>query len=218
MGEPDGHDVLRHQLTEQYRRVGELGLNELSSGNLSARVPGGMLISPTGADAASIEPDGFVFVANDGTWDDRLRPSSEWRMHLGIYRAKSSTGAVVHSHSDAAVAVSSHGRPLPGFTYVVGFLGGPDVPCVPYHTFGSQQLADDAAAALVDRSGCLLANHGQITRGRTVAGAVDAAHRLEILCRQYLLARQLGEPATLTEQEWREFFERARALAYGQQP
>lgn len=210
------HAARRRELTEAYRRVAQLGLNDLSSGNVSARVDGGMLISASGTSAESVTDDSFVFVADDGTVDPGyLRPSSEWQMHLGVYRTKPTAGAVVHTHSDHCVALASHGRGLPGFTYVVGFFGGSDVPCVPYNTFGSQRLADDAAAALADRSACLLANHGMIARGRDLAAAVDGAHRLEILCRQYLAALQIGEPRHLTDEEWRAFFDQAVALDYG---
>ncbi len=212
--------ALRHDLAESYRRVVALGLNELASGNLSARVDGGMLISPSGASAASIRPESFVFVSDEGEWDRTVdgRPqkaSSEWRMHLGVYLAHPSAGAVAHTHADHCVALAAHNRPLPGFTYVVGFFGGSEVPCVPYNTFGTQALADDAAAALEHRTACLLANHGMIARGRDIGDAVDTAHRLEILCRQYLASLQIGEPDLLTEVEWADFFARSLELAYG---
>lgn len=207
---------LRDDLATQYRRVVALGLNELSSGNISARLGDGMLISPTGASADTITPESFVRMYADGTWAGDTRPSTEWRMHAAVYRAKQSAGAVVHTHSDACVALAAHGRRLPGFTYVVGFFGGDDVPCVPYNTFGTQLLADDAAAALGKRTACLLANHGMIARGRDIAATVDAAHRLEILCRQYLAALQIGEPNLLTDADWQDFFVRSKQLAYGQ--
>ena len=136
-------------------------------------------------------------------------------MHLAVYDRAPAAEALVHTHSDHCVALASHGRPLPGFTYVVGFFGGTDVPCVPYHSFGSEPLADAAGDALVDRTACLLANHGMIARGPDLPTAVDAAHRLEVLCRQYLTALQIGAPNVLTADEWRDFFERAERLAAG---
>ncbi len=206
----------RAELSAAYRRVAELGLNVVSSGNVSARVDGGMLVSPTGATADTIEPASFALVGEHGTWDpDGPTPSSEWRMHLAVYHRSPAAGAIVHTHSDHCVALASHGRSLPGFTYVVGFFGGTDVPCVPYHTFGSAALADAAAAALVDRTACLLANHGMIARGPDLASAIDAAHRLEVLCRQYLIALQVGEPQLLSADDWREFFDQAGRVADG---
>ncbi len=206
---------LRAELVTQYRRVSDLRLNELASGNLSCRFEDGMLISPTGASAASISEDNIVHVGPEGVWTGDHAPSSEWRMHWTIYRDHSEAGAVVHTHSDYCVAVSCQNAPLPGFHYLVGLFGGVDVPCVPYSTFGSEQLADDAAAALEQRTACLLANHGMISRGRNLNTAVNLAHRLEIMCRQYVLARQLGEPTRLTDDEWRAFFAKMKGAGYG---
>ena len=121
---------------------------------------------------------------------------------------------MVHTHSDYCVAVACHNRPLPGFHYLVGSFGGHDVPCVPYATFGTDELADNAASALNDRNACLLGNHGMICRSADLASAVELAHLLEIMCRQYVLARQLGEPDLLDDEQWNDFFERAREAGY----
>ena len=207
---------LREQLVDSYKQVESIGLNEMSSGNLSVRFGDGMLISPNGARADTIAEDAIVETAFDGTWRGENKPSSEWRMHAAIYEKHAETQAVVHTHSDYCVALASHLLPLPGFHYLVGVFGGDDVPCVPYSTFGTQRLADDAAAALTDRTACLLGNHGMICRAPTLQRAVNQAHRLEIMCRQYLLARELGEPKRLTDAEWREFHGRDKASMYVQ--
>jgi L-fuculose-phosphate aldolase len=214
MSSPD-EATLRRELVDQYRRVGELRLNELASGNLSCRFGEGMLISPTGATPESISEGSVVFVGPKGEWEGEHRPSSEWRMHFAIYRDCPAARAVVHTHSDYCVAVSCHNQPLPGFHYLVGVFGGDDVPCVPYSTFGGEELAADAAAALQDRTACLLANHGMICRGGSLRSAVGLAHRLEIMCRQYVLSRQLGEPSRLTAAQWEDFFARSREQSYG---
>ncbi|HBK18235.1 MAG TPA: class II aldolase, partial [Gammaproteobacteria bacterium] len=185
---------LRETLTEQYKYAEQIGLNELSSGNLSCRFEDGMLISPSGASAETIAPENIVRVSLDGEWEGDRKPSSEWRMHAAVYQAQESAEAVVHTHSDYCVALACQLLPLPGFHYLVGSFGGNDVPCVPYSTFGTQTLGDDAANALKTRTACLLGNHGMICRGKNLKSAVNLAHRLEIMCRQYLLTRQLGEP------------------------
>lgn len=135
-------------------------------------------------------------------------------MHAAIYEKHPEAGAVVHTHSDYCVAVASHVMPLPGFHYLVGVFGGGDVPCVPYSTFGREQLAIDAAEALTDRTACLLGNHGMIARAPNLKRAVNQAQRLEIMCRQYVLARQLGEPNRLTDADWEDFFKKAEEMAY----
>ena len=205
---------LREDLVEHYKQVAALGLNEGSSGNLSVRFATGMLISPNGAKAESLAAPDVVETALDGTYSGNRLPSSEWRMHAAIYQRYPAAQAVVHTHSDYCVAVASHQIALPGFHYLVGVFGGDDVPCVPYSTFGRQRLADDAADALAERTACLLGNHGMIAHGADLERAVSQAHRLEIMCRQYVLARQLGEPKLLTASDWKDFREKARELAY----
>ncbi|HEV2365289.1 MAG TPA: class II aldolase/adducin family protein [Caulobacteraceae bacterium] len=204
----------RAELASAYRQCASIGLNELASGNLSCRLGGGMLISPTGATAETISPEAFVYMSLEGEWTGPVRPSTEWRMHAAIYQRHPKAKAIVHTHSDYCVAVACHGA-LPGFHYLVGSFGGNDVPCVPYSTFGSPKLAEDAADALTERSACLLGSHGMICRGPDLGAAVALAHRLEIMCRQYLLARALGEPYLLTAEEWRAFFDKAREVRYG---
>jgi len=206
---------LREELVAQYQRMGQLGLNELSSGNLSARFGDNMLISGNGATSESIAVDTIVECSFDGDWEGPRKPSSEWRMHAAIYKQHEEVQAVVHTHSDYCVALASSLKPLPGFHYLVGVFGGSDVPCVPYSTFGSQSLADDAAAALTDRTACLLGNHGMIARGIHLKRAANTAYRLELMCRQYVLASQLGTPALLTDAEWEDFFAKAEENQYG---
>ena len=206
---------LREELVAQYQRASRLGLNELSSGNLSVRFGDHMLISPSGAKGDTITADAIVEISLDGDVRGKGKPSSEWRMHAGVYERHAEAEAVVHTHSDHCVALASNLMALPGFHYLVGTFGGDDVPCVPYATFGTQQLADAAAEALTNRTACLLGNHGMIARGRTLKNAVNLAQRLEIMCRQYLLARQFGEPARLTATQWEEFFAQVRRNQYG---
>ena len=207
---------LRTELCAHYQALEAKGLTELASGNASCRVEDDMLISPSGATAASIKPDNIVRVALNGEIKSTGKPSSEWRMHAAVY-ASTDAEAVIHTHSDACVALSCQGQELPGFHYLVGEFGGTNVPCVPYSTFGTAQLAKDASTALTDRTACLLGSHGMICRGADLPNALYLAQRLEIMCRQYLLARQLGEPYLLSEAEWQDFFKQFDAMKYGEQ-
>ena len=113
----------------------------MSSGNVSCRLGDNMLISPSGATGSNITPEHVVEVTLYGEWSGERKPSSEWRMHAAIYKATKAQ-AVVHTHSDHCVALACQGRGLPGFHYLVGSFGGSDVPCVPYSTFGTEQLAE----------------------------------------------------------------------------
>ena len=205
---------LREELVSAYRELAEKGLMDLSTGNISCRVDGGMLISCSGASAENLTAERVVKVLDDTSYEGDIKPSSEWRMHLGIYQHNEKANAVVHTHSDHCVAMACNNLPLPGFHYMVGILGGSDIPCVPYATFGTDDLANNAGRALNDRVATLLGNHGMICRGSNFKGAIFHAELLEILCKHYILARQLGEPDLLTEEQWDEFFGRAKKVAY----
>lgn len=193
--------AVREQLAQSYRTLARLGLNSGSAGNVSCRFGEGALISPTGADADSIEPQAFVAITLDGEVRGGGTPSSEWSMHTEIYRQFEHAQAVVHTHSDACVALACQRRPIPAFHYMVAGFGGDSVPCAGYATFGTQALAHAAAAALVGRTACLLANHGMICHAASLEKAVANAAKLEALARQYWMSLQGGQPVLLEPQE-----------------
>lgn len=204
----------RAQLVEAYKEVVALGLTELSSGNVSLRFGEGMLISPTGASGDTISEDNVVYVGPNDEWEAGAKPSSEWQLHARVYKGSPATNAIVHTHSDFCVAVACHCKPLPGFHYMVGVFGGDDVPCVPYNTFGSEELARDVADALQARSACLMGNHGATVRGKDIGAAIKGAHRLEISCRHYIHSLAMGEPRLLTPEEWTDFHRRIGNSGY----
>ena len=207
---------MREALVAAYRELVDRDLMDQASGNVSCRIAGGMLISCSGATAKNLSAKRVVKVRDDGGWNGDVKPSSEWRMHQAIYQRQDKANAVVHTHSDYCVALACNNLPLPGFHYMVGTFGGPDVPCVPYSTFGTEQLAKDASEALTDRAACLLGNHGMICRGGDFEIAIAHAERLEILCKHYALAKTFGEPDILTDEQWDEFFDQAKKVAYSE--
>ena len=202
---PEGGADLRAALVAAYQRLDREGLNRGSSGNVSVRAGAdGLLISPTGIDAARISAAGLVELDLDGHARSDGIPSSEWRMHAAIYRAFPRTGAVVHTHADACVALACQRRGIPAFHYMVAGYGGNDIRCAPYATFGSTALADAAVEALRDRSACLLANHGMLSHGPDLAAAIATAIKLETLARHYWMTLQLGPPVLLDDAEMAE--------------
>ncbi|MBN8927164.1 MAG: hypothetical protein BGO51_18610 [Rhodospirillales bacterium 69-11] len=199
------------EILSLYAALGRAGLIQGSSGNVSARVPQGMVITPSGGtpEEALGEPD-LARMTLDGTVTNDATPSSEWAMHAGIYQAAPETRFIVHSHADACTALACLAEPLPAFHYMVLQFGGTDVRCAPYVTFGTPALAALAVEAMRDRTACLLANHGMIVLGATAAQALSRSLLLEQLCRQYLLARSAGTPRLLSEAEMAAAKERFR--------
>jgi L-fuculose-phosphate aldolase len=198
------------------RAMNACGLNQGTSGNVSVRDGEGMLITPSGVPYEDATPDMMVPVAGDGVPKGRLKPSSEWRMHLDIYHARADARAVIHVHSPYATALACHRHGIPAFHYMVAAAGGADIRCAGYATFGTQALSDAMLAALQGRRACLLANHGQIAFGPTLDKALWLAREVETLARQYILARELGEPPTLGDEEMARVIE--LFASYGAQP
>jgi L-fuculose-phosphate aldolase len=172
-----------------------------SAGNLSVRIADTVIMTPTGIPYDRIaETDICVLDADGSKLDGDGARSSEWPMHRGIYGA-TGAGAVVHTHSPFAVAVSTLCDELPAIHYSILRLGGTTVRVAPYATFGSDGLADAAVAALADRVAALLQNHGAVVYGATLGEAYDRAVLLEWLAEVYWRGRLAGSPRILSDAE-----------------
>ncbi|WP_375458295.1 class II aldolase/adducin family protein [uncultured Enterovirga sp.] len=192
---------IRRDIVAACRSMNALGLTQGTSGNISVRLGADLLITPSGLPYDEMRPEDVVRLRPDGTCDGDLKPSSEWRFHRDILQARPEVGAVVHAHPTHATAFAICGRDIPAAHYMVAIAGGPSVRCAPYATFGTEALSRAALAALEDRTCCLLANHGTIATGPTLAKAMWIAVELETLCRQYAAALQVGEPRILPDEE-----------------
>lgn len=202
------------RLAEAARRTVALGLNRGAEGNVSLRLGAGFLITPSGLPNDTLQAEQMVYMDLEGGWQGPLKPSSEWRIHRDIYRARAEVAAVVHAHSPHAVSLACLRRPIPPFHYMVAAAGGRDIPCADYATFGTEALSANVLAALAGRRACLMANHGQVALGRTLDEALRLAEIVEELAAQYWRARLLGEPVLLSEAEMDEVL--ARFADYGQ--
>jgi L-fuculose-phosphate aldolase len=202
--------ALRERIVATARRMNALGINQGKSGNVSARVEGGFLVTPSGLPYDDLLPEDLVHVTAGGHATGHREPSSEWRFHRDIYAARPEAGAVVHTHSSFATTLACLGRGIPAFHYEVAFAGGNDIRCAPYRTFGTQELSDAALAALEGRRACLLAQHGVIAFGANLDDALRLADKVEAMARLYWQALQVGEPAILGDEEMARIAERFR--------
>ena len=189
--------ALREAGVAAVRRLDALGMNRGSTGNLSLRWGDGMLITPTGMGADELRAQDLVWLGHDDSLIGNWQPSSEWHFHRAIYLARPDLQAIVHTHSVHATALACLRRPLPAFHYMVAVAGGASVPCIPYHLFGTEALSRDVAAAFADRKACLMANHGLVAGGASLAEAMTVVQEIESLCEVYLKALAVGEPAVL---------------------
>jgi L-fuculose-phosphate aldolase len=193
--------ALREEIIATARAMNTRGINRGKSGNVSARVDEGFLVTPTGLGYEAMRTEDVVAMTLEGVARGTRSPSSEWRFHRDIYAARTEVRAIVHAHSSFATTLACLGRGIPAFHYMVAVAGGNDIRCAPYATFGTQALSDAALSALDGRRACLLANHGMIAVGATLADALALAVEVEALAEQYWRALQIGEPTLLSEAE-----------------
>ncbi len=198
------------------RRLINDGLTSGTAGNLSVRDGQRVRMTPSGVLPEEMTAEQVVALGLDGTRaaEGGLRPSSEWQFHLAIYRARRDVGAIVHTHSPWATAVSCARRDLPPFHYMMVGTGDGTIRCAPYHAPGSDRLAASVVDALGARAACLLANHGVVATGPNLRAAEAMAREVESLAQQYCLTQLLGGPELLDREQVDELAEIFKA--YGQ--
>jgi L-fuculose-phosphate aldolase len=203
-------DVLRIALA-----MDSAGFAPSKSGNVSARVAQGFLVTPSALPYAETREKDLVLLDLDGkVLTGKGQPSSEWRFHAAIYRARPEINAVVHAHSPRATALSCARIGIPAFHYMIAIAGGHDIRCASYATFGTQALSDHAVAALEGRKATLLSNHGVIAIGASLDAAWAIAREVENLAGQYLDVCAAGlKPVILDEAEMQRVL--AQFAAYG---
>ncbi|HVG74371.1 MAG TPA: class II aldolase/adducin family protein [Thermoleophilaceae bacterium] len=204
----------RRQVAEVSRRLAADGLVLGTSGNVSARNGDRVAITPTGAVLAELEPELVTVVDLEGRLvDGELAPTSEVELHLGVY-GRYDAGAVVHTHSPMATALSCVLDEVPCVHYGMLQLGGP-VPVAPYETFGTPELAATVLDALEGKRAALMANHGAIVHAGDSAEALELALLLEWACTVYWRAAAIAEPRALGEEQRQAVIEAALARGYG---
>lgn len=209
----------RELVAEYGRKLSAAGLCPGTSGNLSIFSPeaGLMAISPSGMDYDRIQPEDVVLSDLNGhTADGSRKPSSEWALHAVFYQNKPEARAVVHTHSIYCTTFAVLGYPLRAVHYAIGDTGANEVPCAPYRTFGTPELAQAAIAACGSGNAVLLANHGVVVCGSDLPGAYSLARNLEYVAELQYRALCVGTPNVLTQSQMAQVLERFQS--YGQAP
>ncbi|MBR1152668.1 class II aldolase/adducin family protein [Bradyrhizobium sp. JYMT SZCCT0428] len=191
----------RQSIIDACRSMNALGINQGTSGNISLRHDAGLLITPTSVPYETMQPEQIVFMGLDGSFDAAPRPSSEWRFHLDILKARPEVNAVVHAHPPYSTILAIMGLEIPPIHYMIAVAGGDTIRCAPYATFGTQELSEHAVRALEDRLACLLEHHGMIAVGPSLSKAMWLAVEVEALARQYHGCLQIGTPRLLPKAE-----------------
>jgi L-fuculose-phosphate aldolase len=211
-----------HESVEEQRRAVAVACHRLATeglligtaGNVSVRDGDRIAVTATGTVLGKCTPEQVTVVGSDGGMlAGDLEATSELELHLGIYQ-RYGAGAVVHTHSPQATALSLVLDELPCVHYQQLLLGG-SVRVAPFGVFGTPELAEHVLAALDGRSAALMANHGAVTFGPTLAKAVENALLLEWLCGLYLRAAQIGTPRVLDDNQQTAIVTAALRRGYG---
>src|SRR5947209_93935 len=213
---PGNEGALRQSIVDACRRMNALGINQGTSGNISVRWLDGLLITPSGLPYERMTKADIVPIQFDGSYEHRLQPSSEWRFHCDIMKARSDVGAIVHAHPIYATSFAICRKEIPAVHYMIAAAGGPTIRCGGYASYGTAELSSIALAALEGRNACLLANHGMIATGADLDRAMWLAVEVETLCRQYATALQIGKPHVLSDDEIARTVEKFRAYGFQQ--
>ncbi len=177
---------LSQQIIETCLEMTRLGLNQGTAGNVSVRFDEGMLITPTGIPYEKLTPEHIVYVTGEGTFEEGKLPSSEWLFHLTCYQERDDINAVVHNHAINCAAVSILNKPIPAIHYMVAASGASEIPCVPYATFGTNELASYVKKGIAKSKAILLQHHGLIAGEANLEKALWLAHEVEVLADLYL--------------------------------
>jgi L-fuculose-phosphate aldolase len=207
---------LKLEVIKYAKMLNSKKLSVLRSGNISVRYKNGFLITPSGAKYSSLKNKDIVLVSLKGEFDIKKGiPSSEWRFHQDIYLNKKKARAIVHAHSNCATAISSHGKKIPAFHYMVAMAGGNDIKCAKYATYGTRELSKNILKALKNRSACLIGNHGQIAFSEDLSKAFELAEEVENLSNQYINALKIGKPKILSSKEMNKVLSKAKNYKRG---
>jgi len=209
----------RELVVEYGKKMSADRLSTGTSGNISIynAEKGLMAISPSGMDYFSTTPEDVVITDLDAhIVDGKRKPSSEWALHTIFYKNKPDMRAVVHCHSMYCTTFAVLGEPIRAVHYVIGDANTDVIPCAPYQTFGTVELAEAAAKTCGNSNAVLLGNHGLVVCGTSLKSAYSLACNCEYIAELQYRAMCIGTPHVLSDADMAVVMEKFKT--YGQQP
>ena len=206
--------ALRESIIAYGASLAAAGLGAAAGGDISVRFDDSLLITPGGASYASLRQAmiaRMLLVGEYGAWAGPLKPSSEWRIHLDIARARPDIGAIVRFQSPYATALAMARKDIPAAHSMIALFGAPVVRCARYAPAGTTELAGLTLEALGQSHAVLLSNYCALTTGATLEAALVRARELETLARLYAISLSVGRPAILADEEVARISERLKA-------
>jgi ribulose-5-phosphate 4-epimerase/fuculose-1-phosphate aldolase len=195
----------REALCRLGRSMFERGLTHGSTGNLSLRIDGGFILTPTGSSLGVLDPARLSVLDAQGAHVGGDAPTKEALLHLAMYRERPQDRAIVHLHSTHSVAVSvladvDPANALPPLTAYYAMRIG-SLPLLPYFAPGDAALAQAVGNMAGKHHALLLANHGPVVSGSSLSAAADAIEELEATAKLWLLVRHERVRPLTSEQQ-----------------
>lgn len=206
---------LRMELVRASKAIITKKLVEIGEGNISARIPDSdeFFITPSYNNYENMQPMDAVHMKYDGSIvsvAEGRKPSSEWRLHAAIYKARPKVNFVIHTHSPYATMMAVLREEIPPILEeMVVFVGGP-IKMVPFGKANTFDLANKVVETLGQQNAVLMANHGPVAIARTMDKVIKTAELTEKMAMLYYGASQRGKPFTLESEDvsvFRKYFD-----------
>jgi L-ribulose-5-phosphate 4-epimerase len=202
----DEIEALRREVCALHAELPRHGLVAWTSGNLSARVPGEelMVIKASGIPYDELTPAAIVVCDLHGTVvEGELAPSSDAATHGYVYRELDDVGGIAHTHSSYATAWAARGEAIPCVLTAMADEFGGEIPIAPFARIGDEEIGRAVVETLASHrsSAVLLRSHGVFALGPDARAAVKAAVMCEDVARTVHLARALGDPIPLPQED-----------------
>ena len=207
----------RQEVVEYGKKMSSAKLSSGTSGNLSIYDPetGNMAISPSGLGYFETKPEDIVIMKLDGTIvDGTMKPSSEHALHATIYKKYPDARAIVHAHATYCTTFACLNQPIKACHYLIAEAETATIPCAEYATYGTEELAEKVDKVNCDGLAMLLANHGMVAFGSSMAKAFNIAQNVEWLAEIQWRAMCVGQPSILSDEEIANVIEHFKS--YGQ--
>jgi len=206
----------KKELVRITKYLNDKDINRGSSGNLSFRTTNGFIITPSSVPNNKLNEKSCVQMSFDGTYKNKLKPSTEWKIHRDIYIKRKDIFAIIHTHPTFSTAIACMNVNIPPFHYMISIAGGDDIKCSKYATFGTEELSKNVIKALENRNACLMANHGLIVGDKDLKSASKLTEEIESISKQYLQILKSGrKPVLLSKKEMKKNVKKIKDYNYG---
>jgi len=204
------------ELMSASKYLNDKNINRGSSGNLSFRSKAGFIVTPSSLPNDKLTEKSCVEMNFDGTYKNKFKPSTEWKIHRDIYLKRKDVKAIIHTHPTSSTAIACMNINIPAFHYMIAVAGGDSIRCAKYATFGTEQLSKNVLKALENRNTCLMANHGLIVVEKDLETALKLTEEVENLSMQFLQILKSGKkPILLSKSEMKKNIKKIKDYNYG---